>query len=156
MVIYQDIKSFQRISFNPLQSLEQSSPKGQERTSCALKILTQTTCLLCNVIICCFSVAYLGKYLWKVFVISVTISCEEKKKRTLKSVFIVTLTTAYSRNVKQQLKGIRYFTQEGCRGGMLAQIPTPKEWCLCRGTCKTVRLRMFSWAVSNVGACAGW
>lgn len=143
MVIYQDIKSFQRTSFNLLQSREQSSPKDQVRTSCALKILTWTTHLLCNVIICCFCVAYLGKYLQKVFVISVTISCETRKKNAL-SVFMVTLTTVCSRNVKQQLKSIGYFRGEGCRGGILAQIPTPKEWCLCRGTWNTVRLRLLS------------
>lgn len=48
------------------------------------------------------------------------------------------------------------FTQEGCRSGMLAQIPMPKEWYLFRGTRKTVRLRVPSSAVSKVSACAGW
>lgn len=144
----------QKTSFNPLPSLEQSSPKGQERTSCALKILTQTTWLLCNVIIYCFPAAYFCKYLQEVFIISMTVSPE--KKELLKVFFMVTLTIVYSRTMKQQLTSISIFTQEGCRSGMLAHSPMPKEWYLFRGTRKTVRLRVPSSAVSKVSACAGW
>lgn len=89
-------------------------------------------------------------FLREVFIISMTISHE--KKRTLKVFLMVTLTTVYSRNMKQHL----YFTQEGCRSGMLAQVPMLKEWYLCQGTHKAVRLRVPSSAVSKVSACAGW
>lgn len=69
--------------FQPLTiSLEQSSPKGQEGTSSALKVLTEMIPLLCNVIICYFPVAYFCKYLQEVFITSMTISHE--KTRTLK------------------------------------------------------------------------
>lgn len=56
---------------------------------------------------------------------------------------MVTLTTVYSRNVKQQLKSIGYFTQEECRGGMLAQIPTPRN-----GVCAEEPERLWGWECS--------
>lgn len=98
--------------------------------------------------------AYLGKYLKKVFVSSVTIPCKKRRKNSQR-VFIVTLATVYPRN-KAAAKEHRAFHTGGVQGWDVGTDPMPKEWCLCRGTCKTVRLRVLSPAVSSVGACAGW
>lgn len=143
----------QKTSFSPLPPLKQSSPKDQERISCALKILRQTTQPLCNAIVCCFPLAYFCKYLQEVFIISMTIS--HKKKRTpsvLNDYLNYSLLQEYGAAAIKHL----CFTQEGCRSGVLAQIPMPKEWYLCGGTPKSVRLRVPISAVSKVGACAGW
>lgn len=146
------IKSLWETSFNPLPSLEQSSPKDLERTSCALKILTQLTQLLCSVVIWCFPVAYSYKYLQVVFIISVTISYE--KKRTLKLFFMVTLTAVCSRNIKQHLQAPLFHTgrvQEWAAGtdaraqGMVSVWSVPQD-------CEAESARLSS----GQGQCSCW